>query len=189
MRWGRWNSSSRAYTRSNGAPGIGSPAAEVLRLEGALAVARAVQHRQRHGAERGVRVDAQHAARGPDPLGHRAHRLARPAAGVQAAGARSEADLVQQPPGRDLPRAGLHPQPLVLLRRVPQRVDGLRPLGLGGAHRPCPLSARRTLVRRTASIDGRGTGRRWATAQSPSQCAQTCGTPPGAVRARHGRPG
>ena len=36
---------------------------EVLGLEGALAVSRAVQHGQRHGAERRVRVDAQHPAR------------------------------------------------------------------------------------------------------------------------------
>ena len=107
---------------------------EVLRLEVALAMARAVQHGQRHGAERGVRVDAQYAARGPDPLGHQAHGLARPAAGIQAAGARPESDLVQQPSGRGLPRAGLGSQPLVFFRGVPQRVYGLRPLGLDGGH-------------------------------------------------------
>ena len=108
---------------------------QVDACEVALAMARVVQHRHRLRAQRRVDVDPGDAARRPDALGHQPHRLARAAAGVQAGRARGERDLVEQASGRGLPDARLGAQALVLLRRAPERVALLRPLGLGGAHR------------------------------------------------------
>ena len=86
-----------------------------------------------------------------DPLGQQARRLARPAAGVQAAGVRLQADLAENPRGRGFPVPRLGPQPLVFLWRVPQRVGVWPPSDLGGGAHPlssfCPVTSAPPLTR------------------------------------------
>ena len=91
-------------------------------LERALVVAGGVERAKRLGAERSVDVDAHHPALGADALGHHPHRLAGPAAGVEAARAGAEPDLVEEPRRGGLPHAGLGPQALVLLGGASERV-------------------------------------------------------------------
>jgi len=127
--------------------------AEVVLAERALAVAIAVQDLDRQRAERCIGVDAEYPAGGPDPFGHRAHGLAGPAAGVQAGRPWCEAGLVEEPPCRGVPHPGLRPQPVVFLRRMPQRVRAAPLLGLGNAHmsRLLPPRGSRPLMPRVLS--------------------------------------
>ena len=73
-------------------------ALEVDGRERALAMAGGVQQVHRLRAERGVDVDADDLAGRSDALGQLSHRLARAAAGIEAAGAAGELDLVEQRP-------------------------------------------------------------------------------------------
>ena len=101
---------------------------EVGRHEHALPVPGVVQHALRLAAEVGVDVDAADEARRPDALGHQPHRLPGAAARVQAARPGGKLHAVEQLPGRGLPGASLHAQPLVLLRRAPEDVILVRGL-------------------------------------------------------------
>ena len=79
-------------------------------------MAGAVQHLDRLRAERGVDVDADDLPGRSDALGELAHRLARPAAGVQAAGApvrarRGRAAVRWPPPRREPAPAGARTPP------------------------------------------------------------------------------
>ena len=97
-------------------------ALEVDGRERALAMAGGVQHVHRLRAEGGVDVDADDLSGRSDALCQLSHRLARAAAGVQAAGAAGELDLVEQPSGGLRPDAGLRPQALVFLLGAPEHV-------------------------------------------------------------------
>jgi hypothetical protein len=88
---------------------------DVVWHETAVPVPGCVQHAQARNTERGVHVDANHATGGPNSLGYEAHRLARSAAGVQAAHARHEVDPVQHAPGRGFPHPRLGAQPVVFV--------------------------------------------------------------------------
>ena len=98
-----------------GSAGHGGAGLEVERLEAAAVVAGLMEHLERLCAERCVDVDAGDLARRPDALGHQAHRLAGPAADVEAAVAGTEPDGVEEPGGLGLPHPRLRLQSLVLL--------------------------------------------------------------------------
>ncbi len=87
----------------------------------------------RAGAELAVEVHADDLAGRADTLGHQPHRLARPAARVEAPGARPETDPVEQPRARRLPEAGLLAQPLVFLGPTPEHICHLHPATVPGS--------------------------------------------------------
>jgi hypothetical protein len=74
-----------------------------------------VQHLKGLRTEGAVDVDAHDLPGGPDALGELSHRLAGAAPGIQATGAATELDLIEQPPGGVLPDAGLGLKALIFL--------------------------------------------------------------------------
>ena len=149
------------------------PALEVDGCERALVVSGAVQHLDRLRAEGRVDVDADDLSGRPDALGQQSHRLPRPAARVQAAGALGELHLVDQTSGGLLPDARLRPQSLVLLVGMSEYV-----LLLGyGAHRHS-LRGRghRRHARRCRAIAHRGSDHDlWPAKWTPEDSGRTVG--------------